>query len=184
MFPPLTSVRTAAALTFMLAALAVCAGCHRQPAPLAPRTLRIPSGCEVNLSGEYTFKGREDWRYVAGDDGGTLVLQLVRTLPDGGSGAERSADGGTSIIVERTTEGFVGATHAVAWPSQRVACPVSFPTEVTACRDTGLVLRAVDAVGVDETCRAAPPTAAPLRDVELFRTRPAARAAANPDAGS
>ena len=166
----------------ILALLLVSSGCHRQaPPPPVARPVRIPPGCEADLSGEYTFKGRDDWRYLAGDDGGTLTLRLVRTSPDGGAGVQRS-DGGTAIIVERTPDGFVGATHAVAWPSPGVACPVSFPTEVTACPDAGLVLRAVDAVGVDETCRAAPATGAPLRKVDLVKGPPSA-APVGPDGG-
>ena len=158
-------------------------GCHRQATPSpAPRPLRVPNGCEADLSGEYTFKGREDWRYLASDDGRTLVLQFVRILPDGGSGAERS-DGGTWIGLERTSDGFVGATHALAWPPQGSACQVTFSTEVTACSDAGLALRAVDAITVDESCRPAPAAGVPLRDVELVRAPHSPAALAGSDGG-
>jgi hypothetical protein len=158
---------------------AVCAGCARRPIPPGARPIRVPSGCEVDLSGTYTFKGREDWRYLAHDDGGTLVLRLLWRSPDAGTEVERPDR--TAIIVERTPEGFVGATHSVAWPAQNVACPVSFPTEVKACRDEGLVMRTVDAIAVDETCRLAPARSPPMRDVEVLRS---AAAPATPDAGS
>lgn len=158
------SLRTFTALIVLV----LSTGCPRRPPPPEMRAPRIPSGCEVNLSGEYRFKGREDWRYLADDDGGTLVLHPVRTLADGGLGPERP-DGGTLILLERTPDGFVGAAHAVAWPSRSLACAVSFPTEVTACRGEALLLKTADAVAVDEACRAAPTTPPPGREVELLR---------------
>jgi hypothetical protein len=159
-------MRTWASAALLLVAT-VCAGCPRRPVPPEVRAVRVPSGCEANLSGTYTFKGREDWRYLASDDGGTLVLRLLWTSPDGGVGENRADR--TAIVLERTSDGFAGATHAVAWPTQSVACPVSFPTEVKACRDDGLVLRTVDAIGVDESCRVAPGTS-PMREVEVLRS--------------
>ena len=183
MLAPKMRVLAAVGVTSFLGFALASAACHRQTAPPpAARPLRIPKGCEVDLSGEYTFKGREDWRYLASDDGGTLVLLLVRTSPDGGSGAERS-DGGTWIGLERTPDGFVGDTHALAWPPRGAPCAVSFPTEVTACGDGGLALRAVDAISVDEACRAAPAAGAPLRDVELVRARHSAVVTPGSDGG-
>ena len=161
-------MRTSASAALLLAAV-VCAGCPRRPTPTAAaRPIQIPAGCEADLSGTYTFKGRDEWRYLARDDGGTLVLQLLSTSPDGGVGAGAPPNR-TSIVLERTPDGFVGAARAEVWPTQSVACSVSFPTEVAACRDAGLVLRTADAIGVDESCRIAPASAVPMREVELLR---------------
>ncbi len=167
--------------------LALCAaGCFLRatppppPPPPPPAGPRIPHGCEGDLSGDYTHAQTDRYRYRASDDGGELVLALERTLLDGGQ-VLSDPDAGPQIYLRRG-DGFRGATLATEYAPNGALCPVTFETELTACDDGGLTLRAERSTPVDETCRA--PPSKPRQSLlvhRLVRLRPEPVEA--PDAG-
>lgn len=170
----------AAGLT--LFSVAVLSGCPRPGVSGRPPSppVKVPPGCEANLSGTYVHAERPDWRYVGTDDGGTLVLAVERAL-------EAEADAGTSlpafdggaragedvaVILERTPDGFVGAARATVYTPSR-PCEVSFPTELVACTDGGLTLSSAEALMVDEaTCAVRQDPSAPRKEHRLVPFTP------------
>jgi hypothetical protein len=155
--------RTAApALVLGALALSGLAACpSHPPAPTAPTEppVRIPPGCAQNLSGEYHHAANAAFHYLAQDDGRTLSLTLLRTRADGG--VEQAPNpGAISLVLNRTPEGFRGQTHATGFNVSGTPCPVTFPTELTACADDSLTLRTVASTAIDEACQ--PPTSGPL----------------------
>lgn len=159
----------------LAAALMACPA--RTPSPptsAAPPPVRVPPGCEANLAGEYHHAENPAFRYLGEDDGGTLSLAVVRAR----EGEEASPDAGTvRIHLERTPEGFVGHTQATTFTPSGEPCPVRFPTEVVACDEAGLTLRAVARTALGEDCRPAPDGAR-----QVWREQRLVRGA--PDAGS
>lgn len=135
--------------------LSLAAGCVRAaptgaPPPPAPAPLDIPPGCEVDLSGHYVHQDNATFQYAARDDGGAVRLDVLRVLADAGL-----PEGGAVqhwVELQRTARGFVGATHAPGFTASGAECRVQFPTELTACHDGGLVLRAAASVAIDEGC--------------------------------
>lgn len=122
------------------------------PKPRAPPVAQVPPGCEVDLSGEYTYEGHPDWRYMAVDDGGMLALTLRRYHPDAGPLAAQQ-DGGVAIRLERTPKGFVGGVEYSTFAGPGGRCPVRFGTAVLECGDGGIRLESVDAVALDPACQ-------------------------------
>jgi len=82
------------------------------------------------LSGTYVLNTHPGFRYRASDDGSALTLSL-----------SRGPAGCASIALWRTAHGFVGKSFGGYVSDAGVACAVTFPTELTACTDAGLVLR-------------------------------------------
>jgi hypothetical protein len=132
--------------------------------------VRVPPGCEKNQAGEYHHAENPAFRYLGEDDGGTLSLAVVRAR----EGEEGQTDGGTvSIMLHRTPDGFVGETRATTFTPAGTACPVRFATEATACDDTGLTLRSVARLALDEECHPARSGAEPVwRQQRLLRGAP------------
>jgi hypothetical protein len=164
-----------------LAAYTACT--TRAPAPPPPpvRTVQVPPGCERNLAGPYHHADNPAFRYLGEDDGGTLTLAVTRVRAE----QEAPADAGTgvSIRLERTAEGFVGATEAVAFTPGGTECPVRFATQAVRCDDQGLTLRSVVSTALDEECHPAPSGPSPdWKEQRLVRGEPASALA--PDAGS
>ncbi|HEY8211196.1 MAG TPA: hypothetical protein VIG99_27115 [Myxococcaceae bacterium] len=149
---------------------------HRQGPP-GPEPVQVPSGCLRDQSGEYQHAQNAAYRYRGRDDGGTLVLVLEEGPADGGVRPAPAA--APRVVLNRTPHGFVGRTEARAFAGAGQSCAVSFPTEVTACADDALTLRAAMSAQVNELCQAPPPTAAsPMLEQRLLRAPAAA-----PDAG-
>lgn len=161
--------------------LATCAisltlGCPRplpppvRDLPPPPPPVKIPAGCEADLSGRYVHADESTYRYLGADDGGTLLLTVNRVLPE-------RADAGPAaplaqIHLHRTPDGFEGTTRAEGFAAG-VKCPLVFETEVTACADAGLSLRTAMTAAVDEQCRVAPPTGVtPREEHQLLRLLP------------
>lgn len=144
------------------AALTACPGPHpplrTEEPPSPPPPIRIPEGCEADQSGELVHAESPSFRYLATDDGGTLLLALRRARGDAGPSEPEAA---TRIELHRTPRGFVGTTHGTGLNAAGRACPVEFPTEVLACPDAGLVLRSAASASIGESCqppdRPAPP---------------------------
>ncbi len=135
------------------------------------------------MSGDYTHVQSGRYRYRGEDDGGTLLLSLMRPLPDGG-GAE-GPDAGTKVLLSRTPEGFLGATHAYAYAPGGTLCAVDFRTELLECDDAGLILLSEERTAVDEAS-CLPSLAQPRRvllEHRLLREHPAPRLAP-PDGGA
>jgi len=145
-----------------------------RPPPAPP--IRVPAGCESSQAGEYRHADNPAFRYHGEDDGGTLSLAVVRARADGDAGTEPPESSTASIVLERTPGGFVGETRATGFTGSGAPCPVAFPTELVACDDAGLTLRAVASTSIDEGCRPSRsgPPAVRLRQVLLRDT---------PDAG-
>ncbi len=140
-FPPLVA---------LLAAISLTACPSRRPTPspqeaTRPPPVKVPPGCEGDLSGQYVHADRPEWVYAAVDDGGTLTVR-----PDGTANA--AADGGVEIVLQRTPEGFLGTTRATAFAAQGVECEVRFPTELVGCPDGGLLVSTVENVAINESC--------------------------------
>lgn len=177
-------MRSFACWIFALA-LAAASCSPRVPTPsttaaaLAPPPARIPEGCAADQSGVYLHEGNAEFRYRARDDGGTLVLTVERPPAQEPSDAGLAASAAPDVLLERTAQGFVGQTRGRAFLRSGQSCAVSFPTEVLACEDGGLVLRAASRVMVDESCKPAPkgPSTA-MREHRLTR-EPAATGAAD-----
>ena len=155
----------------LAAALAGCPARTPPPPPSAPPPLRLPPGCDQNQAGEYHHADNPAFRYQGEDDGGTLTLSVVRA----GEAQEPPPDAGTavSIVLRRTSEGFVGETQATTFTPAGVACPVRFPTQATRCDGAGLTLRSVASTALDENC--APATSGPTpvwKDQRLLRGAP------------
>jgi hypothetical protein len=112
----------------------------------------IPKGCEAPLGGTYRLQENESFRYLADDDGGTLVLHLRRAQEDGGT-SPVGDPGNTRVVLTRTEGGFVGDTLSTQQNSQHALCQVSLPTLVRACDAQGLTLRTMDRTEIDEQCR-------------------------------
>jgi hypothetical protein len=148
-------------------------GC-RHPAPPPPTApipepLRIPVGCEANLSGGWLLEANPSYQYWGEDLGGTLRLVVQHV----------GADAGVSLVLARTPHGFVGQTVATGFTSTGHPCPVTFPTEVRGCPDGGLVLSAAASTAINDECQSPQrgPTP-PHLDHVLIRPPPPA-----PDAG-
>jgi hypothetical protein len=168
-------------LRILFAALAFCASVFLNACPPHPSSLpsavppssverpHIPPGCSVTLSGSYVHALDPSFRYRGQDDGTTLVLEVNRTFPDGGTFGPKAVP---SIRLARTPKGFLGRTRAVGILQSGEVCPVvEFLTEVVSCDDAGIVLRSAASTRVDEACR--PPelaTPAPLLEQRLNRT--------------
>jgi hypothetical protein len=167
-----------AALALLATPLLACPGKGQQRAEgPAPRPIRVPKGCEKSQAGDYYHAQNPAFRYRGEDDGGTLLLQVLRAQEDGGVSAEAADGGSLSIHLERTPDGFVGDTRAVGFTATGASCPVSFPTEAVACDEERLTLRAAPTASFDEQCQ--PPPAGPARPrVEQVLVRGA------PDAGT
>lgn len=217
---------------------AVLTACPRPPPPPpplpAPRP-NVPGGCLDLLDGVWLHEADPTFRYVARDDGGTVVFSVEHHLardagfvprrfgkpvdagadagaaPDGGAlggsaflpDAGLPADGGratdagaddaglpatasalvldsdgcmpsapspTTVVLQRTGDGFVGQTHAMLLHPTGRWCEVTFRTEVLACGDGGLTLRTETGRALGEECQApAHPLPEPLVVQRLVR---------------
>lgn len=154
------NVRSVGTLTVVAAALLLFA-CPKKletvpgevaPARAVPPSIRVPPGCEAPVEGTFVHAQNGDYRYRAQDDGGALLLLVERPTADGGIAPDE--DGGTFVLLNRTPNGFTGATEAVVFTQRGVRCRVAFPTDVTSCTDGDLVLRSAASGSVDEQCRA------------------------------
>jgi len=124
-------------------------------------SVQVPAGCLADQTGEYLHADNPAYRYRGRDDGGTLVLVLEEgPAADGGSRPALAA--APRVVLERTSHGFVGRTEARAFAGAGQSCSVSFPTEVVACAQDALTLRAAMSAQVNELCQApAPAPSAP-----------------------
>lgn len=138
--------------------------------PVGPPPVHIPPGCERDQSGEYHHVGNPAFRYLGRDDGRTLSLTLLHSLPDGGVGGSPDA-GAVTITLDRTPQGFIGETRATGF-SAGTPCPVKFPTELTACAPDTLTLRSVEKTSLDQACRPAPRGPAPAWTEQVLRRGP------------
>lgn len=182
------------------ASLALLAACPRAPRPAEPQPtpappLRIPPGCEADLSGLWQHTKDPSYRYLADDDGGTVHLAVAR-LPlvdagfvprkfraaDAGSVDAGSADAGSAlepepdagdaapepqltVIVTRSPEGFSGFTFAALRHPSGRTCEARFATRIVSCSDGGLLLEAEGTTALSDTCE---PPAHP-QDVPLVQ---------------
>ncbi len=93
-------------------------------------------------------------------DGGAAVSENGAPVSEGGAavsegGALRgvaTADGGTFIVLHRTSGGFTGVTQTWGFTTAGQTCPVEFATDVLSCADGGLTLRAEASASIDEAC--------------------------------
>lgn len=157
------------------------------PLPPAP-AVKVPEGCLDSFAGSWVHANDRSYRYEAVDDGGTLTLVVshqpvvdagfsprrFRPVADAGapdSGVARGVDAGLEpdagnltlsavrVELERTADGFVGATLApLVHPTGRI-CEARFPTRVISCADGGLLLESQSATALGDACQ---PPARPL----------------------
>jgi hypothetical protein len=66
-------------------------------------------------------------------------------------------DGGVRVLLARTSNGFIGETRSYSG-----ACAVSWPTEVFACFDGGLLIRSAARAAIDEACNSPPQATVPV----------------------
>jgi hypothetical protein len=168
----------------LLFLLAACVRTTPQPPPEPPAPPRpavmVPEGCLASLSGTWVHASDPGYRYEAEDDGGTLTLVVfhvpmldagfsprrfrVDAGTDAGTDAGEPTDAGpldagpapSSVRVElqRTANGFVGATLApLTHPSGRL-CEGRFPTTLISCADGGLLLETQSATALGDACQA------------------------------
>jgi len=168
----------------LLLLVTACVRTTPQPPPEPPPpprpAFRVPEGCLGSLSGPWVHATDPGYRYEAEDDGGTLSLivfhaptvdagfsprhfRVVDAGIDAGADAGEPDGGGldagpepSSVRVElqRTADGFVGATRApLMHPSGR-RCEGRFPTTVISCADGGLLLETQSATALGDACQA------------------------------
>ncbi len=141
-----------------------------EPPAEPPRPIRVPEGCEWNLSGIYRLgsdrlaAARDSARlYRVVDDGLVARLSPDGTTRDGTSGAE-------ALFIEftRTPDGFVGTLRQKAQVDAGRTCEVSLFARVLTC-ELGRRLRISleDSVDIDGRCEVIERNAA--REVELWR---------------
>ncbi len=189
-------LRRASPLLLLVTALA---GCPKAPPKVSmpPKPeVKIPTGCEANLSGEWVHTRDDSFRYTATDDGHTLTLTATRTPAtstrtgsesasgrdgdQGGTGeggearAEDEAAGvAPTITLERTAKGFRGNTVAEQYLPDGQRCEVPYPTEVIGCTEAMLTLSTATFVAVDVECRVAPTSdESPREQHRLERVKP------------
>lgn len=164
---------------FILLVLGACVRTTPQPAPELPPphpAVRVPAGCLDSLAGSWVHASDRSYRYEAEDDGGTLTLVVshvlvpdagfsprrFRPVADAGAGLDAGAETDAGLVtpspvrveLQRTPEGFVGATIApLAHPTGRV-CEGRFPTTVLSCADGGLLLESQSATALGDACQA------------------------------
>src|SRR5262245_58845123 len=122
-----------------LGTLTACAAKTPAGGPPAPAGPGIPPGCERSQAGDYHHADSPSFRYHGDDDGGTLVLRLLRSRPDGGVDVKPDASV-ASLVLCRTQQGFVGDTFGEGFSVGGHSCPVRFPSEVVRCEDGGLTI--------------------------------------------
>ncbi|MGI5862837.1 MAG: hypothetical protein ACOX6T_12370 [Myxococcales bacterium] len=136
------------------AAEAAAAVVEREP-------VKIPEGCEINLSGRYRAKADRNYRYLIEDDGESLRASL------------QAADAGPApaprLELARTPEGFVGKVVTEALTAGGRRCPVHYEAQITACRAGEVVVRSQHALSIDESCRVLDQEPAALSDTVLLR---------------
>lgn len=161
-------LRRASPLLLLITALA---GCPKAPpaVTMPPKPeVKIPTGCEARLAGDWVHSRDPSFRYTATDDGTTLVLEALRTPATSTDGTEveeipseaEDARAQTSpvITLERSPRGFRGATVAEQYLPDGQRCEVPYPTEVISCTGSTLTLSTATFVAVDVECRVAPTT--------------------------
>ena len=166
-------------LTFLLVA---CIRTTPQPPPEPPPPPRplvmVPPGCLESLAGTWSHATDQAFRYEAQDDGGTLTLLVTHLqvldagfsprrfrpvdagLDDAGAGDAGLVDAGQEaapsvrVELQRTPNGFVGATIGpLVHPSGRT-CEGRFPTTVINCADGGLLIETWSATALGDACQA------------------------------
>ncbi|MDP1826414.1 MAG: hypothetical protein Q8L48_24310 [Archangium sp.] len=145
-----------------------------EPSPPPAPVFLVPPGCLAPLSGTWVHATNPAYRYEADDDGGTVTLVVSRQYVvdagfsprrfrqvDGGVDAGIEVDAGQQaaaspvrVELQRTGNGFSGATLApLIHPSGRV-CEGRFPTTVLSCADGGLLLETQSATALGDACQA------------------------------
>ena len=183
---------------FMFVVLSACVRTTPQPPPEPPPppapAVNVPPGCLDSFAGSWVHASDPSYRYEAEDDGGTLTLVVSHQLvpdagfsprrfrpvdagaPDAGADAGLEPDAGlivpsaVRVELQRTANGFVGATLApLAHPTGRV-CEGRFPTRVISCADGGLLLESQSATALGDACQApARPLGVSTRQHQLVR---------------
>ena len=157
--------------------ISACVRTTPQPAPEPPALPRpvvvVPAGCLDSFGGSWVHATDPAYRYEGEDDGGTLTLVVTHMLgvdagfsprrfrvSDAGIDAGVELDAGipapsaVRIELQRTPNGFVGATLApLTHPTGRV-CEGRFPTSVLSCADGGLLLESQSATALGDACQA------------------------------
>lgn len=151
--------------------LSACLRSPPQPPPLLPP--QVPRGCLDPQAGHWVLLDDPSFVYDGVDDGGALQLTAHREprAIDAGfrprrfrldAGADPTADGGLQsrteetlavIVLDRTPNGFFGATRARLTDDQGRDCEVSFHTELLECGDGGLRLKTEPFADLDESCQ-------------------------------
>ena len=136
--------------------LLVClCGCPRAvppppvPQPPAAPVVRIPAGCDGELSGEWQHQDDPTFRYHLEDDRKDVTAWVYRVFVPGGQDA-----GATAVVhLRRTAEGFVGTAQSVSLPPSGRECTARFQTRVTACTPSTLTLSSATSTPVGEGCQ-------------------------------
>jgi len=135
------------------AAVALLAACAAPPpvSPSVTETRRLPEGCSDGFGGHWVLASDPSWSYRAMDDGGTVVLEVERRWPDGGT-SERASS--AQVVLRRTASGVVGGTRVPRMGPAGPGCEAELPVTLAGCPDGGLLLRTVERMRVDGRCAA------------------------------
>ena len=141
-----------------------------EPPAEPPRPIRVPEGCEWNLSGIYRLgadrlaAARDSARlYRVVDDGLVARLSPDGTTRDGTTGAE-------ALFIEftRSPDGFVGVLRQKAQIDGGQTCEVTLNARLLACElGKRLRLSLEDSVDIDGRCEVI--ERGESREVELWR---------------
>lgn len=156
-------------IPLILLLLVACVRTRPQPAPELPPPpplMVVPPGCLDSMAGSWVHASDPHYRYEGADDGGTLTLLVSHVVvPDAGFSPRRFRDAGTPdagteaplavrVELQRTGNGFMGATIApLTHPTGRI-CEAQFPTTVLSCADGGLLLETQSATALGDACQA------------------------------
>jgi len=153
----------------MASAVALLAGCAAPPPPpveTAPAAQALPEGCSNDFAGDWVLASDPSWAYRATDDGGTVVLDVVRHWADGGTPARASS---ARVILRRTPAGLTGDARAPRMSPSGPGCEASLPVQLVGCPDGGLLMKTVDRMRVDGRCAAVDAAPPEMRSYLLVR---------------
>lgn len=163
--------------TAALAFLALPLACAHQAAPPAPASApapkpspggppsdggvasdatELPPGCRQDLSGEWEHQDDPSYRYRGTDDGTIVTLLPYRDSPaleDADAGRSDGGEGGMSIELRRSQDGFKGRFRMIEQVSGGRRCPASFDAQLVACEPDKLTLRIEQSYAIDRDCK-------------------------------
>lgn len=132
--------------------------------PGSAQPVRIPKGCERNLSGTYVHASAAQFRYRVTDASPTVRIEREAVTTEGAPAPT------FDLSVTRTSAGFKGEVTTQRTQGD-VSCPLQFPVEITDCSEKSVTLRTLPAIDIDDGCQVIGPAADNAQWAEHTLTR-------------